>query len=71
VRDAYHLLREADRLQPIPDDGHHTTLFGFERLCAPVEWIIDACVEQGLLPRRLGIDEVFGPAEKILGVLPA
>ena len=70
VREAYNLLREADRLLPTPNDGYRTTLFGFEQLRAPVEWIIDACVEQGLLPRRLGIDEVFGPAEKILGVLP-
>jgi len=68
VREAYNLLREADRRLPTPDDGHRTTLFGFEQLRAPVEWIIDACMEQGLLPRRLGIDEVFGPAEKILGV---
>jgi 4,5-dihydroxyphthalate decarboxylase len=69
VREAYNLLREADRRLPTPDDGHRTTLFGFEQLRAPVEWIIDACMEQGLLPRRLGIDEVFGPAEKILGEL--
>jgi 4,5-dihydroxyphthalate decarboxylase len=69
VREAYNLLCEADRLLPASADGHRTTLFGFEQLRAPVEWIIDACLEQGLLPRRLGIDEVFGPAEKILGVL--
>lgn len=70
VREAYNLMCEAERLLPTPADGHRTTLFGFEQLRAPVEWIIDACMEQGLLPRRLGIDEVFGPAEKILGVLP-
>ena len=71
IREAYNLLLEADRRVPTPDDGVRMTQFGFEPLRAPVEWVIDACMEQGLLPRRLGIDEVFGPAEKILGVLPA
>jgi 4,5-dihydroxyphthalate decarboxylase len=40
--------------------------FGCEALREPVEYVIDACVEQGLLPRRLSIDEVFGPAQDIL-----
>ncbi|WP_158882402.1 hypothetical protein [Rhodanobacter sp. L36] len=69
VKEAYRLLREADAMTPAPAEGPKTTMFGFERLRAPVEWVIDACVEQGLLPRTLSLDEVFGPAEKILEAL--
>jgi 4,5-dihydroxyphthalate decarboxylase len=69
VKEAYRLLLEADARTPAPAQGPKTTMFGFERLRAPVAWVIDACVEQGLLPRRLSVDEVFGPAEKILGAL--
>jgi 4,5-dihydroxyphthalate decarboxylase len=42
-------------------------MVGFAALREPVRWIVDACLEQGLLPRRLDFDEVFGPAERILG----
>ncbi|HEY0199799.1 MAG TPA: hypothetical protein VGC19_14895 [Rhodanobacter sp.] len=69
VKEAYRLLIEADGLAHSPGEGPSTTVFGFERLRQPVQWVIDACVEQGLLSRRLSIDEVFGPAEKILGAL--
>jgi 4,5-dihydroxyphthalate decarboxylase len=34
-------------------------------------WIIEACLEQRLLPRRLTLDEVFGPAADLLGGSPA
>jgi 4,5-dihydroxyphthalate decarboxylase len=71
VKEAYRLLIEADGLAPSPGKRPKTTVFGFEQLREPVQWVIDACVEQGLLSRRLGIDEVFGPAERILGALHA
>lgn len=67
VREAYALLRRADDRVERPDGAPSPTLFGFERLREPVEFIVDACLAQGLLPRRLGVDEVFGPARAVLG----
>ncbi|HEY4292907.1 hypothetical protein [Luteibacter sp.] len=67
IRAAYELLREAagqvgaDPVGPVP------FRFGFESLREPVAFTIDACMRQGLLPRRPGVDEVFAPARRILG----
>jgi 4,5-dihydroxyphthalate decarboxylase len=69
VRAAYTLLRRADEAVPRLDGAPHPTLFGFDRLQHPVEVIIDTCLEQGLLPRKLSVDEVFGPARDVLGDL--
>lgn len=67
IRSAYALLRRADESVARPDGAPCPTLFGFERLARPVEAVVDACLEQGLLPRRLSVDEVFGPARTVLG----
>jgi 4,5-dihydroxyphthalate decarboxylase len=67
VREAYALLRRADAAVERPAGVPVPTLFGFERLRGPLEFVIDACLAQGLLPRRLGVDEVFGPAREVLG----
>jgi 4,5-dihydroxyphthalate decarboxylase len=66
VRAAYGLLVEAQRRHAASEVGPPTTLSGMEALSAPLEWIIDACVEQALLPRRLSLDEVLGPAHALL-----
>jgi len=66
VRAAYALLAQAEQQQPAPDAGPRKTLCGFEALQAPLAWIIDACVEQALLPRKLSVDEVLGPAHALL-----
>ncbi|MEU6146281.1 hypothetical protein ABZ848_38800 [Streptomyces sp. NPDC047081] len=67
VRESYALLRRADASVQSPDGTPHPTLFGFERLWGPVESVIDACLAQQLLPRRLTPNEVFGPAKEVLG----
>ena len=67
VREACRLLLEADRLTPVVADEPRPTLFGFGQLRQPLRVVIDACMAQGLLPRRLDVDEVFAPARKILG----
>jgi 4,5-dihydroxyphthalate decarboxylase len=59
------LLQSKSRLRDAPGTPSPYA-FGYETLREPVEYVIDACVEQGLLPRRLSIDEVFGPAQDIL-----
>jgi 4,5-dihydroxyphthalate decarboxylase len=67
VREAYELLRRADRTVTRPEGAPSPTLFGFDRLRRPLEIIIDACLEQDLLPRELDVDEVFAPAREVLG----
>ncbi|GHH77198.1 hypothetical protein GCM10018793_24670 [Streptomyces sulfonofaciens] len=67
VREAYALLHRADAAVVRRDGAPRPTLFGFEALRGPIGTVIDACLAQGLLPRRLGVDEVFGPARDVLG----
>lgn len=70
IRDAYALLREADRrARPgtADPDVPQPTLFGSRQLAGPLDFTIDACMKQGLLPRRLDVDEVFAPARALLG----
>lgn len=66
VRAAYGLLARAEQQQTVPADGPRKTLSGIEALRSPLEWIINACVEQALLPRTLSLDEVLGPAHALL-----
>jgi 4,5-dihydroxyphthalate decarboxylase len=68
VREAYDLLRRADATVRRPAGTPSPTLFGFERLRRPLEIIIEACLAQDLLPRKLDVDEVFAPARDVLGV---
>jgi 4,5-dihydroxyphthalate decarboxylase len=67
VKEAYRLIKDAIHQSAAPDGQPQTTSAGFRQLRAPMAWIIDACLEQRLLPRRLSLDEVFGPAEQLLG----
>ena len=69
VKEAYGLLRQAYDLNAVPKDSPSPYLFGIAALREPIRWIIDACLEQGLLPRTLSVEEVFGPAERVLGGL--
>lgn len=66
VREIYRLLLESNSRLPGALDAPSPYAFGYETLREPVAYVIDACVEQGLLPRRLSIDEVFGPAQNLL-----
>ena len=67
VREAYRLLREADEATRAPGSGPQPTMFGFDALRGPIRFVIDACLRQGLLPRRLTVEEVLGPARELLG----
>jgi 4,5-dihydroxyphthalate decarboxylase len=66
VRAAYNLLAQAESQQAAAASGPRKTLSGFEALRGPLAWIIDACLEQALLPRKLSLDEVLGPAHALL-----
>ncbi|WP_213990286.1 hypothetical protein [Sodalis sp. dw_96] len=71
IRHAFALLREADRriTSAVSEAGTSCwpTMFGFVSLAGALDFTIDACMAQGLLPRRLSLEEVFAPARKLLG----
>lgn len=67
VRAAYGLLSQAYALNAVPGESPNPLRFGFESLREPLRWIIEACLEQRLLSRRLSLDEVLGPAADLLG----
>jgi len=67
VQAAYGLLGAAYELNTVPAGTPNPLRFGFDSLSEPLRWIIEACVEQGLLTRRLSLDEVLGPAADLLG----
>jgi 4,5-dihydroxyphthalate decarboxylase len=69
VKEAYGLMRQVYDACAVPKESPCPYSFGIAALREPVRWIIDACLEQGLLPRRLSVEEVFGPAERLLGAL--
>jgi 4,5-dihydroxyphthalate decarboxylase len=69
VREAYALLRRSAETATRPEGEPNPVVFGFERLRRPVEIVIEACLDQDLLPRKLSVDEVFGPAGDVLGGL--
>jgi 4,5-dihydroxyphthalate decarboxylase len=67
IRATYELLRDAAGKVSASTDGPLPFRFGFENLRGPVEFTIDACMRQGLLPNRPSVDDVFAPARRILG----
>ena len=71
VRAAYALLKQAAAEAPVPADGMSRAMFGFERLRGPIEFTLETCARQLLLPRPMTVDEVFADAEAILGDLGA
>jgi 4,5-dihydroxyphthalate decarboxylase len=71
VAAAYELLAQAYERNTVPAGTPNPLRLGFDALRGPVQWTIDACLEQGLLSRRLTLDEVFGPAGELLAGLPA
>ena len=71
VAAAYRLLAQAYELNAVSSGTPNPLRLGFEALNEPLLWIIEACLEQRLLPRRLTLDEVLGPAADLLGGSPA
>jgi hypothetical protein len=67
VQAAYGLLGQAYELNAVPSGTPNQLRFGFDSLREPLRWIIEACLEQGLLTRRLSLEEVLGPAADLLG----
>ena len=67
VQAAYGLLGQAYELNAVPAGTPNPLRFGFDSLREPLRWIIEACLEQELLTRRLSLDEVLGPAADLVG----
>ncbi|SDT22507.1 substrate-binding domain-containing protein [Microlunatus soli] len=63
---ALDLLVRAEELAAGCTDGARLTMSGLERLRGPVDAIARACYDQGMLPRPLSSDEVFGPITDLL-----
>lgn len=67
VRAAWRLLTRAEeQASPAAADTPRATMTGLERLSEPVGEIAEACFSQGLLPRPLTADEVFGPVRQLI-----
>jgi 4,5-dihydroxyphthalate decarboxylase len=58
VEEVYRMLKESKQAAPRPT-GIDFLLFGVEALREPLALIIDYCVQQKLIPRRLTVDELF------------
>jgi 4,5-dihydroxyphthalate decarboxylase len=68
VRAAWRLLvRAEEQAAAASPDTPRVTMTGIEGLTGPVSEIAAACFAQGLLPRPLTTDEVFGPAMQLAG----
>jgi 4,5-dihydroxyphthalate decarboxylase len=67
VRAAWRLLSRAEEQAGLaPADAPKVTMAGLERLNEPVGEIAAASFAQGLLPRLLTADEVFGPVRQLI-----
>jgi 4,5-dihydroxyphthalate decarboxylase len=66
VREVYGLLREARQNVPAPADGINMLPFGVDALRPSLALAIDYAFEQGLLARRLEVDELFDDTTRAL-----
>lgn len=67
VRAAYKLMAKAEAAVRPPPGEPSRTLFGLDALREPLATIIETCERQGLLPRRLGVEDLLGEAAELLG----
>ncbi|HEY5622277.1 MAG TPA: phosphate ABC transporter substrate-binding protein [Gammaproteobacteria bacterium] len=68
VRELYRLLKESRmRTEPPPGGADDSLRFGRRALQPAVERLAEASLAQGLIPRPLSMDELFGDTLAILG----
>jgi 4,5-dihydroxyphthalate decarboxylase len=58
------------RAKPAPETGVDFAAIGIEAHRGPIEMLLRFCDQQALLPRRLDFDEIYAPAQRLLGDLP-
>lgn len=68
VREVYRLLQESKRLAGTPDGERDMTPFGLEPNRRALETLIRYSHAQGLIPRRLGVDELFDDTTRALPI---
>jgi 4,5-dihydroxyphthalate decarboxylase len=66
VRALYRLFSAAKAQAPTDRSGIDFLPLGFDALRAPVEAMIEHCLDQKIIPRRLSFDAVFGQARRLL-----
>ena len=67
VREIYRLLIEAKQAAGLPGSGIDLLPFGVEACRPSLEILIAYCVEQGLIPRAISVDELFEDVMRVLG----
>jgi 4,5-dihydroxyphthalate decarboxylase len=67
VREIYGMLSESKKAAPPATDGIDFFPFGIEANRKPLETISQYAFEQKIIPQKLGADEVFADAKRILG----
>ena len=58
VKEVFRMLRESKHAAPAPA-GMDTLQFGVEKIRRSLELIIEYSVQQKLIPKRIGVDELF------------
>ncbi len=66
VREVYRLLQESKRLAGSQEGGLDMTPFGLEPNRSALEILIRYSHEQGLIPRRFSVDELFDDTTRVL-----
>jgi 4,5-dihydroxyphthalate decarboxylase len=66
VREVYRLLSAAKRAAPAPA-GIDPAPFGITANRPALELIIDYCLQQRMIPRRFGVEELFADVEELIG----
>lgn len=59
VKEIFRMLRESKQAAPAPGNGLDPIRFGVENIRPTLELIIHYSVQQGLIPRRFQVDELF------------
>lgn len=69
VREVFRLLHDSKRAAGLPDSGELDPYrFGVEACRADLEIIIDFCLRQKLIPRKMSVDELFDDTTRPLAV---
>lgn len=67
VRELYRMLRESRDLDTKPVDGLQMRPFGVEALRPSLETIVNYAFQQGIISRKLSVDELFDDTTRTLG----
>lgn len=69
VRELYRLFVAAKTMTPLPSGAIDMTPYGVEATRKGLEIVIDYAVQQGVLARRISVEEAYEPGLRALGAL--